>query len=178
MEKQPKKKGMGRRKIEIRKIEKKSHLMTSFSKRRGGLFKKAAELSTLCGANVAVIVKCPAAEKIHAFGTPSVDAVFNRFLSQNPPEEKVLEECERNWWDVEIDELGLNELEDYKTALEVLRNNVVARADEMAMASASACSSNLMESDLFEDIPELDFTDFDFDFDFDFTSEFINEHQN
>ena len=69
--------GMGRRKIEIQKIESKElsqlctvlvfslarkpltfsfNCMVTFSKRRAGLFKKAHELSQLCGATVAVLV--------------------------------------------------------------------------------------------------------------------------
>ncbi|KAF4379402.1 hypothetical protein G4B88_022492 [Cannabis sativa] len=39
----------GRQKIEIKKLEKKSNKQVTFSKRRSGLFKKAAELSVLCG---------------------------------------------------------------------------------------------------------------------------------
>ncbi|XP_059653239.1 agamous-like MADS-box protein AGL62 [Cornus florida] len=154
MEREMKKKGMGRRKVEIKKIDKKNKLMVSFSKRRGGLFNKAAQLSALCGADVAVLVKSPFAGRIHCFATPSMDAVLSRFLSQNPSdqeevvckkddEEKVVEDSDRVWWDVGIDELDSNQLEDYIIALEELRKNVVARADEME-AAASACSSDEM----------------------------------
>ncbi|KAK6945932.1 Transcription factor, MADS-box [Dillenia turbinata] len=73
---------LGRQKIEIAKIEKKNHLQVTFSKRRSGLFKKASELSTLCGVEVAIVVFSPA-EKAFSFGHPNVDSVVDRFLSRN-----------------------------------------------------------------------------------------------
>lgn len=41
------------------------------------------------------------------------------------------------WWNESIDGLGLNELEQYKAALEVLKSKVIRRADEMATAVAA-----------------------------------------
>ncbi|KAL0321352.1 UNVERIFIED_CONTAM: Agamous-like MADS-box protein [Sesamum radiatum] len=72
------KKTMGRRKIEMKKIEKKTNLQVTFSKRRTGLFKKAGELSVLCGAEIAILVQSPAG-KIFSFGNPSVESVLGRF---------------------------------------------------------------------------------------------------
>ncbi|XP_052183383.1 agamous-like MADS-box protein AGL62 [Diospyros lotus] len=84
MERKQKRTSMGRRKIEIKKIEKSSQLQVTFSKRRSGLFNKAGELSVLCGAQVAVIVTSLAG-KVFAFGHPSVDSVADRFLAQGNP---------------------------------------------------------------------------------------------
>ncbi|KAL6494597.1 hypothetical protein OROGR_031397 [Orobanche gracilis] len=47
---------MVRQKIEIKKIENLTARQVTFSKRRRGLFKKAQELSTLCDAELALIV--------------------------------------------------------------------------------------------------------------------------
>ncbi|KAF3646888.1 Floral homeotic protein APETALA 1 [Capsicum annuum] len=47
---------MGRGKVELRKIENKINRQVTFSKRRGGLVKKAHEISVLCDAEVALIV--------------------------------------------------------------------------------------------------------------------------
>jgi hypothetical protein len=47
---------MTRRKIQIKKIDNTTARQVTFSKRRRGLFKKARELSTLCDAEIAVIV--------------------------------------------------------------------------------------------------------------------------
>ncbi|XP_059317148.1 truncated transcription factor CAULIFLOWER A [Lycium ferocissimum] len=47
---------MGRGKVELRCIENKINRQVTFSKRRGGLVKKAHEISVLCDAEVALIV--------------------------------------------------------------------------------------------------------------------------
>ncbi|KAJ3681934.1 hypothetical protein LUZ60_014507 [Juncus effusus] len=53
---QKKKHSTGRHKIEIKQISNEKYRMVCFSKRRAGLFKKAQELSVLCGAHIGVIV--------------------------------------------------------------------------------------------------------------------------
>lgn len=47
---------MGRGKVQLRRIENKINRQVTFSKRRGGLLKKAHEISVLCDAEVALIV--------------------------------------------------------------------------------------------------------------------------
>ncbi|KAJ7538646.1 hypothetical protein O6H91_11G058000 [Diphasiastrum complanatum] len=47
---------MGRGKIEIKRIENATSRQVTFSKRRGGLLKKAHELAVLCDAQVALII--------------------------------------------------------------------------------------------------------------------------
>ncbi|KAL3651679.1 hypothetical protein CASFOL_004681 [Castilleja foliolosa] len=74
------KKTQGRRKIEIKKIEKQSSRSVTFSKRCVGLFKKASELCILTGAETAIIANSPG-NKVFTFGHPNVDAVVERFLS-------------------------------------------------------------------------------------------------
>ncbi|CAL0310430.1 unnamed protein product [Lupinus luteus] len=73
----------GRQKIEMKKMTNESNLQVTFSKRRNGLFKKASELCTLCGAQVALIVFSPA-EKAFSFGDPSVSAVIDRYMMIPP----------------------------------------------------------------------------------------------
>ncbi|XP_021861962.1 agamous-like MADS-box protein AGL29 [Spinacia oleracea] len=73
---------MGRRKVEMKKIEKSSSRLVTFSKRRSGVFKKANEISTLCGAEVAIIVFSPAG-KPFSFGKPNIENVVNRFQNRN-----------------------------------------------------------------------------------------------
>nr|GMC53273.1 agamous-like MADS-box protein AGL62 [Ipomoea batatas] len=76
----------GRQRIEMVKIERKSNLEVTFSKRRIGLFKKASVLSTLCGADIAIIVfSPPAGNKVFSFGHPNVEAVMERFLGEDNP---------------------------------------------------------------------------------------------
>ncbi|KAK8567584.1 hypothetical protein V6N13_105542 [Hibiscus sabdariffa] len=47
---------MGRRKVEIKRIEDKNSRQVTFSKRRSGLIKKARELSVLCDVEIALVV--------------------------------------------------------------------------------------------------------------------------
>nr|KYP67397.1 Agamous-like MADS-box protein AGL62 [Cajanus cajan] len=72
----------GRQKIPIEKIPKKSHLQVTFSKRRSGLFKKASELCTLCGVEIAIIVFSPA-DKAFSFGHPEVESIIDSYLTPN-----------------------------------------------------------------------------------------------
>ncbi|OVA10841.1 Transcription factor [Macleaya cordata] len=167
----------GRRKIEIKRIEKEDARQVTFSKRRVGLFKKASELCTLCAAETAVIVFSPAG-KPYSFGHPSVDTIVDRYLSggdyasQNnvsgvhphvgarirdlnrqytealnelDAEKKrgmELEKVRRNsknqhWWEKPIEELGLQELELLKAALDEVKEIVAEhRADELLIDSS------------------------------------------
>ncbi|XP_062206326.1 agamous-like MADS-box protein AGL61 [Phragmites australis] len=78
----PRRPSMGRQKIEIRRIESEEARQVCFSKRRAGLFKKASELSILCGAQVAAVVFSPAG-KAFSFGHPSVESLLDRFLASS-----------------------------------------------------------------------------------------------
>ncbi|XP_004496857.1 agamous-like MADS-box protein AGL62 [Cicer arietinum] len=74
-----KKKTTGRKKIEIKKLEKDSNKQVTFSKRRSGLFKKVSELCILCNVNVAIIVFSPA-DKLFCFGQPNTDTILKSYL--------------------------------------------------------------------------------------------------
>ncbi|KAK7277301.1 hypothetical protein RIF29_18452 [Crotalaria pallida] len=62
----------------MKKIENKSSLQVTFSKRRDGIFKKASELCTLCGVEMTMFIFSPG-EKVFSFGHPNVEEVINRF---------------------------------------------------------------------------------------------------
>ncbi|KAL2903144.1 Agamous-like MADS-box protein AGL62 [Bienertia sinuspersici] len=99
------KKSKGRQKVNMVRMEKDSNRQVTFSKRRCGLFKKASELCTLCGAEAAVIVFSPG-RKAYTFGHPSVDVILNRFIlsqssssfssSESNTTEAVVEVAQRN----------------------------------------------------------------------------------
>jgi hypothetical protein len=74
---------MGRRKIEIESVKDPNIRQVTFSKRRSGLFKKANELSILCGAEIAIVMFSPG-NKPYSFGHPGVDAVAAKYLQQDP----------------------------------------------------------------------------------------------
>ncbi|XP_034919256.1 agamous-like MADS-box protein AGL62 [Populus alba] len=134
-----KKPTMGRQKIKIEKIAKKSHLQVTFSKRRAGLFKKASELSTLCGVDVAMIVFSPA-QKAFSFGHPTVDSMMHRFLTGSrppPPPSSGLHQLIETRRDANVHEQNmqltqiLNQLEAEKKNGEVL--------DQMRKVNRSRC---------------------------------------
>nr|XP_010939470.1 agamous-like MADS-box protein AGL62 [Elaeis guineensis] len=72
----------GHRKIEIKRIENEQIRQVTFSKRRQGLFKKASELSTLCGAQVGILVYSPAGRP-YSFGQPGFEVVSNQLIAHN-----------------------------------------------------------------------------------------------
>ncbi|XP_011043030.1 PREDICTED: agamous-like MADS-box protein AGL62 [Populus euphratica] len=73
---------MGRtRKIPMVKRETAEQRSVTFTKRRQGLFNKAADLCRICDAQIAIMVSSAGSkEKVYTFGHSSVDAVFDRFL--------------------------------------------------------------------------------------------------
>ncbi|CAH2050261.1 unnamed protein product [Thlaspi arvense] len=81
-------KGKGRQKIDMAKIQNESHLQVTFSKRRLGVFKKANELATLCGAELGVLVFSPGG-KAYSFGHPNVDTIIAKFNSFSPFEGQI-----------------------------------------------------------------------------------------
>ena len=74
---------MGRRKIKIERVKDPNTRQITFSKRRTGLFKKANELSILCGAEVAIVVFSPG-NNPYSFGHPGVDVVATKYLQREP----------------------------------------------------------------------------------------------
>ncbi|GKU92531.1 hypothetical protein SLEP1_g6244 [Rubroshorea leprosula] len=80
----PGKKTRGRQKIEMKKIENEDDKLITFSKRRTGIYKKASELVTLCGAEIGFVVFSPAG-KPFSFGHPSIESIVNKYLNENPP---------------------------------------------------------------------------------------------
>ncbi|EOA14799.1 hypothetical protein CARUB_v10028105mg [Capsella rubella] len=75
-------------KIAIKTITKKSSIGPAFSKRREGLYSKAAQLCLLSGAQVAVLATPLSSESnvsFYSFGHSSVDGVVSAFLSGQRP---------------------------------------------------------------------------------------------
>ncbi|KAL1557850.1 MADS-box protein JOINTLESS-like [Salvia divinorum] len=72
---------MVRQKIEIKKIDNLTARQVTFSKRRKGLFKKARELSTLCDAEIALIV-FSASGKLFDYSSSSMMQLIQRYYNQ------------------------------------------------------------------------------------------------
>ncbi|EEF30213.1 mads box protein, putative [Ricinus communis] len=76
------------RKRPMKKLESQKQRSVSFTKRRNGLFNKAAELFMLCDAQLAVLVASPCSKpkrKVYSFGHPSADVVLDAFLNNCAP---------------------------------------------------------------------------------------------
>ncbi|KAL3833565.1 hypothetical protein ACJIZ3_008301 [Penstemon smallii] len=72
---------MVRGKTEMKRIENATSRQVTFSKRKGGLLKKAFELSVLCDAEVALIVFSPKG-KLHEFSSSSViNKTIERYIT-------------------------------------------------------------------------------------------------
>ena len=70
--------GMGRRKIDIARIENERHRQVTYSKRKSGLIKKATELAILCDAQVGVII-FGANEKMSIYSSSPMQELIERF---------------------------------------------------------------------------------------------------
>ncbi|KAL0312206.1 UNVERIFIED_CONTAM: Agamous-like MADS-box protein [Sesamum radiatum] len=74
----------GRQRIPMRLIQSQDDLYATFSKRRLGLYKKARELSTLCGIDVGVIIFSPT-DNPYSFFHPSMESVIERYRNPDQP---------------------------------------------------------------------------------------------
>jgi len=153
------KKSVGHKKIEIKKIDKASNRQVTFSKRRQGLFKKASELCVLCDAHVAMVVFSPS-DKLFCFGKPNnIDTILNSYLNETTEFEDVnsldnsstyeheeynrqyeealkMLELEKkkladvkilnksDWWNDSIDDMSIEELQQFMVSIKELRSNL------------------------------------------------------
>jgi hypothetical protein len=78
---------MGRRKIDIVRIDNERHRQVTFAKRKAGLMKKATELAVLCDAQVGVIVFGGNNGKMSLFSSTPMDQLLNRFRDYTEPPE-------------------------------------------------------------------------------------------
>ncbi|XP_059446354.1 agamous-like MADS-box protein AGL61 [Corylus avellana] len=99
----------GRKKTATTKIQTKSHLQVTFSKRRSGIFNKASELCTLCGVEVAMIVFSPG-NKVFSFGHPKVETILDRFLSAPGSKKHQLLEAHRSIYNIHELNVHLTEI--------------------------------------------------------------------
>ncbi|KAF3435088.1 hypothetical protein FNV43_RR22175 [Rhamnella rubrinervis] len=101
---------MTRQKIQIKKIDNITARQVTFSKRRRGLFKKAHELSTLCDAEIALIV-FSATGKLFDYSSSSMQQVIEKHNMQLENQQKIDQpslqlELERNAYNMLSKELA------------------------------------------------------------------------
>ena len=160
---------VGQREEKIEPIQNLEHRNIVFSKCKQKLFKKATELSTLYGANTAILVFSPQGNNVYSFGSPSVDTIFNRFLNQNPEvkAQYLLHEASRHEVENQLkaekkrwkllnaahkksedyfNRLSWDELWQLKGKLEALKRDAEARHKELQKEAASAASSSMSDA--------------------------------
>ncbi|VVB18084.1 unnamed protein product [Arabis nemorensis] len=86
---------MGRRKVEIKRIEKKSSRQVTFSKRRNGLIEKARQLSILCESSVAVLVVSASGKLYDSSSGDNMSNIIDRYEIQHADELKALDLAEK-----------------------------------------------------------------------------------
>ncbi|KAK6149136.1 hypothetical protein DH2020_016661 [Rehmannia glutinosa] len=104
---------MGRGKIEIKKIENVNSRQVTFSKRRGGLMKKAKELAVLCDAQVAVII-FSGTGKLYEFASSRMEQILARYGQNHDSHELATVEHGATQ---ELDGLTYNELHNLEQQL-------------------------------------------------------------
>ncbi|CAK8578167.1 unnamed protein product [Lathyrus sativus] len=148
---------MGRKKIEMKLLKNKEARNVTFSKRRHGLFKKASDLSILCGARVGLLGFSPGGNPF-TFGSPSFQAVIDEYLHEGggeplengeidnlnlelrglkkeiQVEEKKLEDIEKDKVHIVPTNLSLKELQKVKTSLKELQDEIEAASSLLLLA--------------------------------------------
>ncbi|KAJ0265840.1 hypothetical protein HA466_0020660 [Hirschfeldia incana] len=131
--------GGTKRKIKIEEIEKKTVKSVAFTKRRNGLFRKAAELCLLSSSTQIAILATPPSTNSHAafysFGHSSVDHVVSSLLNDRCP---LPTEHENKsglgfWWEDEGFERSENidELKEATDAVSRMLNSLRQRLDAL-----------------------------------------------
>ncbi|XP_074339343.1 floral homeotic protein AGAMOUS-like isoform X3 [Apium graveolens] len=99
----------GRGKIEIKRIENTTNRQVTFCKRRGGLLKKAYELSVLCDAEVALIVFSNRG-RLYEYANNSVKGTIERYkkASSDTPNTASVSEANVQYYQQEASKLRRN----------------------------------------------------------------------
>ncbi|CAI9093177.1 OLC1v1028614C1 [Oldenlandia corymbosa var. corymbosa] len=166
---------MGRRKVEIKKIEDKNSRQVTFSKRRNGLMKKARELSVLCDVDVAVLIFSSRGKLYDFSSSNSLARVIQRYHSHMQVEgeecagvhaeicdpegkspltiKKMLEHIERVLEEPDVDKLDLNDLVQLEEQIEDALSQTRSKKTQMFKQSIAGLSE--MEKTLREENKHL-----------------------
>ncbi|KAF8093662.1 hypothetical protein N665_0381s0022 [Sinapis alba] len=147
------KRGGTKRKAEIRKIIDKNSKAVTFSKRRDGLFSKAAQLCVLRDAQIAILATPSSSSNSNvsffSFGHSSVDSVVSAFLSGQktvhvPEESKEMKELGLGYW-LEDEKLASKSPEEIIKAMESMK---ILLRDAERLLDEDATGFNQRESSL------------------------------
>ncbi|KAJ3672914.1 hypothetical protein LUZ60_006288 [Juncus effusus] len=156
---------MGRGKIVIKRIDNSTSRQVTFSKRRGGLLKKARELSILCDAHVGVIIfSCTgrlyeyssssmktmidcynkAKEEKCALMNPSSEVMFWQSEAASLRQQlQILQESNRHLMGEELSGLSIKDLQLLENQLEMSAHSVRKRKEEIYTKEIEELNSKL-----------------------------------
>ncbi|KAI3877821.1 hypothetical protein MKX03_020968 [Papaver bracteatum] len=145
---------MGKKKINIEKIENTNKRMVSFSKRRGGLRSKAAELRKLCADIGACLIVFSPAGKAYTFSNSPVGVCNMVNENKNVRRCKNSTQCKNKngvgsgsdsfWWDdIEIEELDSVE--------KVKKEKLTAATSSPLTVSSLTIEDSIIEDRIVED---------------------------
>ncbi|XP_071715454.1 agamous-like MADS-box protein AP1 [Rutidosis leptorrhynchoides] len=151
---------MGRGKVQLKRIENKINRQVTFSKRRGGLLKKAHEISVLCDAEVALIVFSNKG-KLFEFSTDScMESILERYERYSYTERQLvatdatprswtleynklksraelLQRNHRHYMGEDIESLTLKEIQNLEQQLDTGLKNIRTRKNQLLHESIS-----------------------------------------
>ncbi|KAH0682821.1 hypothetical protein KY290_021409 [Solanum tuberosum] len=130
----------GYQRIDMVKMKNARNLQVTFSKRRAGLFNKASELCTLCGAEIVIVVFSLGDKGVFSFGYPSInteagireintklmnlEGVLQMKKNRGESLREIRKRVNGVWWESPMEELNLFQLQHLKKALEILKQKV------------------------------------------------------
>ncbi|XP_022776709.1 truncated transcription factor CAULIFLOWER A-like isoform X2 [Durio zibethinus] len=152
---------MGRGRVQLKRIENKINRQVTFSKRRGGLLKKAHEISVLCDAEVALIVFSHKGKVFEYSTDSSMDKILERYerysyaetrlvateseyqgnwsMEYNRLKAKVelLQKNQRHYMGEDLDSLSLKELQNLEQQLDTALKHIRSKKNQLMYESIS-----------------------------------------
>ncbi|KAK2663175.1 hypothetical protein Ddye_001749 [Dipteronia dyeriana] len=152
---------MGRGRVELKRIENKISRQVTFSKRRGGLLKKAHEISVLCEADVALIVFSTKGKLFEYSTDSSMERILERYERHSFSEQQliatdsvlqgnwcleypklenrieVLQRNLRHFTGDDLDPLSLRELQNLEQQIDVSLKRIRSRKNQLVQESIS-----------------------------------------
>ncbi|XVF85778.1 hypothetical protein PTKIN_Ptkin17bG0144800 [Pterospermum kingtungense] len=153
---------MGRGRVQLKRIENKINRQVTFSKRRGGLLKKAHEISVLCDAEVALIVFSHKGKLFEYSTDSSMEKILERYerysyaerqlvaTESEPPQGnwpmeynrlkakiELLERNHRHYMGEDLDSMSLKELQNLEQQLDTALKHIRSRKNQLMYESIS-----------------------------------------